>query len=195
MITIPKHIKALIFDLDGTLADSMPIHVESWVRAGKDMGVDITEALVNEYAGTPGIPLVEVLNERFNWSIDPKLTYEKKQFHYRSIASKMTINSIEPIYSFAKQQVGIYPMCLATGSSSHAAMDAINALGMSDWWTAIFTADDPVAGKPSPDIFMACADFMQVPAEHCLVFEDGEAGIQGARDAKMEVVDVKTFIE
>lgn len=191
MITIPTHIKALIFDLDGTLADTMPIHLKSWVQTGKELGVNITKELINAHLGTPTVALVQLFNNEFSWDLDPQEVRKVKQKYFNAIKEAQgKIQPIEKIYQVAKDMKGKMPMSVGTGSSRGNALKSLEDLGASDWWVTIITGSDDVPGKPSPEIFLECAKAMNVNPEECLVFEDGPSGIQAAISAKMEYINV-----
>lgn len=191
MIIIPEYIEALIFDLDGTLADTMPIHLESWVNVGKAFNVDITKELIIEHSGTPTIQLVEMFNKEFSWNLDPVEVRKSKQGFYDSIKKAQgKIKPILPIYEIAKSMRSKMPMSVGTGSSRNNAMKSLSDMGMTDWWVTIITGSDDVKGKPAPDIFIECAKAMDIAPEKCLVFEDGAAGIKSAIAANMEYIDV-----
>lgn len=191
MIVIPSHIKALIFDLDGTLADTMPIHLESWTKTGKALDVEITEELILEHAGMPTVKLVEKFNRDFGWNLDAQEVRRLKQENFNLIKKRQgKIKPIEKIFAIAKDMRGKLPMSVGTGSSRGNALKSLEDLGASDWWVTIITGSDAVHGKPSPEIFLNCAKAMEVAPEDCLVFEDGKAGIEAAKSAKMHIIDV-----
>ncbi|MDA9774638.1 HAD-IA family hydrolase, partial [Saprospiraceae bacterium] len=97
---------------------------------------------------------------------------------------------VEKIFAIANSMRGKMPMSVGTGSSRVNALKSLEDIGASDWWVTIMTGSDDVKGKPSPDIFLACAEAMDVKPEDCLVFEDGKAGIEAAISAGMPYIDV-----
>ena len=191
MIIIPDHIEDLIFDLDGTLADTMPLHLSSWVEVGKKFNVDITEDLILQHSGTPTLKIVEIFNKEFGWNLD-KAEVRKAKHQYFSQFKKEQgkIKPIAEIYELAKNMKGKMPMSVGTGSSRPNAIASLEDMEMTDWWVTVITGSDDVAGKPSPDIFLACAEAMNVAPDKCLVFEDGAAGIKAAQAANMMFIDV-----
>ena len=191
MIIIPKHVKALIFDLDGTLADTMPIHLTSWVQTGKELGVNITKDLINSHLGTPTVALVEIINKKFSLDLDPQNVRKIKTKYFNAIKEKQgKIKPIEKIFQVAKDMKGKMPMSVGTGSSRGNAIKSLEDIGATDWWVTIITGSDPIPGKPSPEIFLECAKAMNVKPEECLVFEDGPSGIKAAISANMEYINV-----
>lgn len=195
MIVIPDNIRGLIFDLDGTLADTMPIHLESWVLTGKDFEVEITSELIHQYAGTPTIKLVEKFNNLFGWELDAKEVRKAKTKHFNAIKARQgKIMPIEKIFEIAKDMRSQLPMCIGTGSSRANAHASLEDLAATDWWVKVITSSDDIKGKPSPDIFLACASAMNIPPRNCLVFEDGKAGIAAAKAAGMPYIDITKHI-
>ena len=86
-------------------------------------------------------------------------------------------------------------MSIGTGSSRHNAISSLEDLDALDWWVTIITGSDDILGKPNPDIFLACAEAMQVEPNNCLVFEDGPAGISAAKAAGMEWIDITKVLQ
>ncbi len=192
MIIIPQHIEALIFDLDGTLADTMPLHIDSWIRTGQHFNVPITASLIVENSGTPTFQLVETFNAQFGWQLDAQEVKKEKQKHFDAIKKAHgKVKAIPTIYEVAKNMRGVLPMSIGTGSSRGNAEKSLADMGMVDWWITVVTGSDQVKGKPAPDIFLECAKRMNVAPENCLVFEDGAAGIKAAKAANMSYIDVK----
>ena len=191
MLVIPDHIKGLIFDLDGTLVDTMPLHLKSWVAVGEFFNVPITEELINQHLGTSTIALVNRFNNDFGWGLDPKSVRKKKsEFYDRFKGEVGKIKPIEEIYTIALDQKGKMPMCIATGSSRGNAIRSLEDIGAADWWVKVVTGSDDIPGKPNPEIFQVCAEAMSLRPEECMVFEDGPSGIEAATNAGMLVVDV-----
>lgn len=191
MIMIPDGIKGLIFDLDGTLVDTMPLHLKSWVEVGVYFDVGITEKLINQHLGTPTIALVELFNSEFGWDLDPKYVRNKKTEFYNKFKEKQgKIRPVEKAFTIAVDQKGNLPMCIATGSSRGNAMKSLADIEATDWWVKIVTGSDDIPGKPNPEIFLVCAKAMNLKPEECMVFEDGPSGIEAAEKAGMYVVDV-----
>lgn len=191
MIIIEDHIEALIFDLDGTLADTMPIHLEAWVAVGTELGVPITTELINQYLGTPTADLTSIFNKKYGWNLDIKDVRRVKQANYDAIKKAQgKVKPIKHIFAIAEEMQGKMPMSVGTGSSRNNAMASLKDLGTEDWWVTVVTSSDNVKGKPHPDIFLACSDAMNVKPENCLVFEDGPAGIKSAVSAGMPYIDI-----
>lgn len=188
------HIKGLIFDLDGTLADTMPIHLKAWSAAGQLYGVDITDKMINDRAGTPTIQVIEQLNELNNWTIDPTEFRWKKNELYLSIKEQAgKVQPIDAVVEIARKYKGVLPMAVGTGSIRSNALSALNDLGITDWFETVVTADDVALHKPHPDTFLEGAKAIGISPKDCLVYEDGPMGIEAALAGGMSVVNIETL--
>ena len=186
---IPPTIKGLIFDLDGTLADTMPSHIEAWVRTGRHYGVEITADMVNALAGAPSMEVISIFNKQFGWTIDPGEGKKMKSDLYLALLDQLEcIEPIREVYELVNHFKGILPMAIGTGSSKSNAERVIRSLGLEDVITIVVSADDVVYPKPHPETFLTCALRLNVNPKDCLVFEDGPMGIQAAVAAGMRVL-------
>jgi beta-phosphoglucomutase-like phosphatase (HAD superfamily) len=113
MLTIPPHIRGLIFDCDGTVADTMPLHYRAWVAALGEHDVDFPEAFFYELAGMPTINIIELLNERHGRNMPVEATAERKESLY--LASVSQVLPIAPVVAVARAYHGKMPMAVATG--------------------------------------------------------------------------------
>lgn len=186
-----KGAKALLFDLDGTLADTMPIHLEAWRLTGHHFGVLVTDQMIIDLAGTPTFEVAVILNEKNNWNLDPDLVQQMKREQYHRIKDAAgKINPIQFVYDFAKLNRQKYPMAVGTGSIRSTAIESIQDLKVEDWFGAVITADDVINAKPHPETYLSCAEILGVDPRHCQVYEDGPMGIEAALAAGMHVLDI-----
>ena len=194
MINIPSHIRGLIFDLDGTLADTMPIHVQAWAEAGKLYGLTITGDMILPMAGMPTVAVVPELNKTFDWNLDPvEFRYHKNEAYYRIKADLGKVRTISHNVKIAESYKDNLPMAVGTGSSHENAIVSLNDLGITHWFKGVVGADDIQNPKPAPDTFLKCADMIKVHPRNCLVFEDGPMGIEAAKAAGMQVIDIRVM--
>lgn len=189
MIKIEKNIKGLIFDCDGTLIDTMPLHIESWNEAFTQIGYKLPEDFIDRFKGIPSADIVRMYNLEFNTDLDPEGTAALKN----SIVEKKIpfAKPIQPIVDIAIKHINKLPMAVASGGNRTNVDNSINSLGLNGVFDTVVTANDNVKPKPSPDIFLEAAKRIGVEPENCLVFEDGDMGIEAAEKAGMPVIDVR----
>lgn len=195
-IEVDDSIKALLFDLDGTLVDNMHLHIQAWVQAGEDFSIPITAEMITINAGIPTKQLIKKLSEENNWSIDEEAFKTTKQRLYKEIKkADGKINKIDSIIAIAEYYHGKIPMTIGTGSSRGNALAALEDAEILDWFDLVVTADDVEFPKPHPEVYLKGAKFVGVDPKDCLVFEDGDKGIQSAIDAGMKWVDVRDYLQ
>lgn len=187
--SIPNDVRGLIFDCDGTLADTMPLHYQAWTAAMKHHGAEFPEALFWEMAGIPTIKIIELLNQKHGWNVPVIDAAELKEKFYIELIDK--VKPIEPVADVVRQYAGKLPMAVATGGTRAIVTRTLRAVNLLQEFQAIVTADDVEHGKPAPDIFIESARRLNVPPENCLVFEDADLGVQAARAAGIRVIDIR----
>jgi beta-phosphoglucomutase family hydrolase len=192
MISIPPHIRGLVFDCDGTIADTMPAHYRAWVQALGEHGVEFPEALFYEMGGVQTHRIVEILNERHGHHMPVMETAHYKESLFERIISQEVL-PIEPVVRVVRDYHGQLPMAVATGSFRHVCEKVLTTLGLIDRFQAIVAAEDVKNGKPAPDVFLEAARRIGVDPKSCMAFEDANLGIQAATAAGMTVVDVRPF--
>lgn len=192
-LKIHHNTQGLIFDLDGTLADTIPMHKQAWVIAGKKHNVTIDPVWIDELSGIPTFQLVHIFNDRYGWSIDAHAFEVDKDEAYRQIlAENGSIRPIDYVVSIVKEHFGKLPMAVGTGSARVDADRAISDLGLGHFFKAVITADDVMEPKPHPETFLRGAEALQIHPSQCQVFEDGPMGIKAALDGGFKVTNVLT---
>jgi len=188
-IEIPPHVRGLVFDCDGTIADTMPLHYEAWVAALDEHRVDFPEAMFYELAGVPTARIIEILNERHGHAMPVQETADRKEDLYQRLLPRVV--PIEPVVVLVKEHAGRLPMAVATGATQAICRKTLGSLGLLEYFQAIVTADDVTHGKPAPDIFLESARRLGVPPASCYAFEDADLGLKAARAAGMTAIDIR----
>ena len=183
--------RALIFDCDGTLADSMPLHWRAWNAVCKRNGIELPEERFYKLGGVPSQKILAMLKQEQGLSFDPAEISRQKEEAYLPLMAEVKL--IEPVAAIAREHVGKLPMAVATGGRTKYIRPLLEGLGISDWFQAIVTSDDVKNHKPAPDTFLKAAALLGVPPEDCRAFEDTDLGMEAIRAAHMDAVDVRTI--
>lgn len=191
MIEIPKQAKALIFDLDGTIANTMQNHFTAWRKAILPYGIDFNAGLFMQLTGMPRKATINKLNDLFGTSMDPNIVGNIKGTHYYEIDHGT--KEISVVTDIVRKYHSILPMSIGTGSTKFGAQRTLEVINMESYFDIVITADDIVNPKPHPETFLKCSELMKIKPEDCVVFEDGILGIQAAKEAGMMVIDVNAY--
>ncbi len=183
--------KAIIFDCDGTLADTMPAHFISWQNTLKRVGIAMTEDRFYDLGGTPSEDLVAILAEEQNVTIDPAALAHEKELEF--LKSIHEIGPVPPVLKVAHDFHGKLPMAVATGAVQMVLDKILTQLNMQNHFDALVTADDVQLCKPHPDVFLEAARLLGVEPADCRVYEDADPGVEAAQRAGMECIDVRDF--
>ncbi len=192
-LKVEPHIKGLIFDIDGTLINSMPVHFKSWQAIAKTYGFEYPEALFFKNSGRSTGSIVALINIEQGLHLDPEEIIQAKKSSYRKLAVK--IEPIPQVLKIVTEYCGKLPMALGTGEYRDIATANIKAAGLNKYFDIMVSADDVTHPKPDPETFLKCAELMQVAPEACQVFEDGDLGLEAARRCGMVATDVRPFLE
>lgn len=186
---IASPFKALLFDVDGTLADNIHAHKAAYVQTAKEHGIDLNPDLIDETAGWPTVAVADEISHRYKVSLD-RYEFAKRK---SAIFIADFIQKTEPVdfvrqvlFDFAEsRKIGI----VSGGSRStlNITLDVIQVIGK---FETLVCAGDTPEGKPSPQPFLLAAEHLNVDPIDCLVFEDGDPGVQGAISAGMSWVRI-----
>ena len=183
------NIQGLIFDFDGTLADTMPLHWKAWGRVMEKHGITITEERFYGLGGVPARDIIRMLADEQGVAIDlPEAVLDKGQF-YLDILHEAEL--IEITMTIVREHHGKLPMGIATGGSRSIVTQVIEKLGIGHYFDALVTNEDIENQKPAPDIFLEAARRIGVAPENCRAYEDTDLGMQAIRSAGMDAVDVR----
>jgi beta-phosphoglucomutase-like phosphatase (HAD superfamily) len=192
-IEISPKAKALIFDIDGTLADTMPAHFKAFRTVLGRYGIDFTPELFQSLAGVPVIPQMVKLKQLFKpEGFDPEKVAFEKEEEYQKTMHEM--KPIQPVLDLLLKYHGVMPIGCGTGGDSFVARRTLEIIGVVDKIDAIVSCDDVKNGKPAPDTFLKCAELLKIAPQYCQVFEDGQPGIDAALAAGMMVTDIRHYI-
>ena len=181
---------AVIFDLDGTLVDSMAVHFSAWcdALAKHNAGNIFPEDVFYAMGGRPTTDIVKELNGEFGLHLDTEAVAVDKRAAFLENIDKVEV--IEEVVAFARSLRGKMPMAVASGGSRLVVEKTLQAAGLSDLFDEVVTANDVKCGKPAPDVFLETAARLEIAPERCLVLEDAPAGVMAAQSAGMQVVCV-----
>lgn len=193
IIEVDKRAKGLIFDMDGTVVDSMPVHFLAWKLTAHEHGFEYTEELFYGLAGMPTHKIVAVVNERLGLSLDPEeFSLRKEELFLENLKD---VQPIEPVADIVLRYHGKLPMSIGTGGKKYIAELTLRVIGFEKYFDAIVAADDVENHKPFPDTFLKCAELMGVEPRFCQVFEDGDMGLLAAERGGMIVTDVRPYLQ
>lgn len=183
----------LIFDMDGTLIDSMGWHSESWMITAERFGYQLERDYIHKMGGVPSYEISKILNREQGLNHDPEEVVAFKNATYASIRGEPI--KIQPTFEIfmkhkAEKRVGV-----GTGARRADAELLLTQTGLIEHLHALVTSSDVEQGKPHPETFLRVAELMGVSPRQCVVFEDTEIGVQAARDAGMACILVSETFE
>ncbi|PTX99375.1 hypothetical protein DB346_16090 [Verrucomicrobia bacterium LW23] len=196
-ITIPAgKYDAFLFDCDGTLADSMPVHFKAWTSALEQLSgapSKFEESFFYTLGGIPTRKIVEILNGKYGYSLDPEETAHIKELEFLQWLGdiKPIAATVELVKSMGKD----VPKGVVSGGLSHIVGHTLDVLGIHDYFQTVVTADMVEHGKPFPDMYLLAAEHLKAKPERCLVFEDAPPGFDAAKAAGMDFIDVIPYYE
>jgi HAD superfamily hydrolase (TIGR01509 family) len=183
-----------IFDCDGTLVDTMPLHYRAWERAMQKAGLNgpLSEELFYSLGGMPTRKVAAVFAQHYGLTIDVDFVFHHKEELFLEMQAEMKV--IQPVVDFARKFHGIAPMSVASGGPRPVVRKTLELMHLIELFPVIVTPEDVTHGKPAPDMFLLAAKKMGVSPERCLVFEDAEPGFRAAEAAGMKWVRVPSRI-
>jgi HAD superfamily hydrolase (TIGR01509 family) len=187
--------RAFIFDLDGTLADTMPSHYVAWTAIAGRHGLTFPEARFYALGGVPTAKIAAMLIAEAGLALDPTaVALEKEQAYYDGLTGGAGVLAIEPVLALARRHRAEGPLAVASGGVRRIVMRTLAALEIADWFAAVVTAEDTTRHKPEPDVFLEAARRLDAEPATCTVYEDTDIGLEAARRAGMRPVDVRLLI-
>lgn len=186
---IDPAIRGLIFDCDGTLTDSMPVHYLAWKQAFERSGIEFTEQRFYSMAGMPTDRIVATLGAEAGLELDPQVIGRQKEANFFALLQH--VQPVERVVAVARAEKGRRRIAVASGGYRDSITRQLEHIGLGDWFDAVVTAEDTERHKPHPDVFLEAARRLGVPANQCLVYEDADLGVEAARRAGMQCIDVR----
>lgn len=191
-LEIPEgNFEAILFDCDGTVADSMPLHFRAWKKALAPYSCPFDRARLYAWAGRPAQVIIDALNEEYQLNIPVQETAKIRDHYYLEL-----LPEIKPISSVLRQVQNYYkklPLAIVSGGSRESIFKTLGILKLEHYFDVFITAEDVKRHKPHPDPFLEAARRLNVNPEVCLVFEDADLGIESAKRAGMKWVKVPIY--
>lgn len=183
---------ALIFDCDGTLADTMPLHWQAWKVIQDRHRFQFPEDRFYSLGGVPSRDILSLLKSEQQLDLNPiAVALEKEETYLQKLAE---VTPMQRVVDIAHAHQGRLPMAVASGGTRKVIELVLQHLGIRDLFQAVVTSEDVVRQKPAPDIFLEAARRLGVDPVHCRAYEDTDLGLEAIRAAGMEAVDVRHLI-
>jgi HAD superfamily hydrolase (TIGR01509 family) len=180
--------KAYLFDCDGTVVDSMPLHLVAWQRALGEWGCTFTPEQFYGWGGLPAVVVIERLNALQGLKMPAALVAEHKEEYYYAMLPQL--QPVPEVLEHVLEAQGRIPTAIVSGSTRESVVASLEQLGLLDRFDTLVCAGEYKHGKPHPEPFLLAAERLGVAPEDCLVFEDAEPGIVAATAAGMASVRV-----
>jgi len=185
--------RAYLFDCDGTIADSMPLHYIAWSQALGEYGCTFDEGLFYSWGGKPAVEIIADLNRMQNLNMPPESLAEHKENLYFALLPEL--KPIPEVVELIQAQHGRIPFAVVSGGRRNSVTNSLTTLSLMDKFETIVGAEDYKNAKPAPDAYLIAASRLGVAPKDCLVFEDTEMGIQAATAAGMASVKIASPLE
>jgi beta-phosphoglucomutase family hydrolase len=183
------NLQGIIFDCDGTLADTMPLHWRAWQAIAKRHNFHFPEDRFYSLGGVPSRDILKMLGEEQRIALDHLAVAREKEAEYLPLIAQ--VEPINTVVGVAREHFGKIPMAVASGGTQSIIEQVLEHLGIRKMFAAVVTSEDVVNQKPAPDIFLEAARRIGVAPQFCRAYEDTDLGMQAIRAAGMEAVDVR----
>jgi beta-phosphoglucomutase family hydrolase len=188
----PPHPQGIIFDCDGTLADTMPLHWRAWQVVVAKYGLRLSEERFYSLGGVPARDIMKLLCSEQGIALNPLAVAHEKEAEYQPLIAQ--VEPINVVVGVARDNYGKIPLAVASGGTKKNIEQVLDRLGIRQLFKAIVTSEDVVRQKPAPDIFLEAARRIGVPPQFCRGYEDTDLGMRAIRAAGMEAVDVRELL-
>jgi len=180
--------EAYLFDCDGTIADSMPLHYLAWKQALAEHGCDFPEDVFYAWGGMPVHEIISTLNQQQGLNMPVEEVAIRKENLYYEYLPRLT--AVPEVLEVIQSAHGSLPFAVVSGSTRESVTASLESLRLLDKFQTLVCAGDYQRSKPHPEAFLLAAERLGVAPEHCLVFEDTAMGIQAATAAGMASVKI-----
>src|SRR6266478_4308682 len=188
-----KSPQGIIFDCDGTLADTMPLHWRAWQVVTARYRLNLPEDRFYSLGGVPSRDILKLLSVEQGVPIDHLAVAREKEAEYLPLIAQ--VEPINTVVGVARENYGRIPLAVASGGTRRIIEQVLDHLDIRHLFNAIVTSEDVANQKPAPDIFLEAARRIGVPPEHCRAYEDTELGLLAIRAAGMQAVDVRELVK
>jgi beta-phosphoglucomutase-like phosphatase (HAD superfamily) len=185
-------LKGIIFDCDGTLADTMPLHWQAWQVVVERHRFHFPEDRFYSLGGVPSRDILNMLRMEQQLSLNPIAVALEKEEAYLPLLPQ--VRPIQAVVEIAREHFGKIPLAVASGGTKPVIEKVLRHLGIRELFAAVVTSEDVVKQKPAPDIFLEAARRIGVKPGFCRAYEDTDLGLQAIRSAGMQPVDVRQLI-
>lgn len=184
LLAISEPYQTLLYDVDGTLADNIAAHKLAYVAVAAEYGIDLDPALIDETAGWPTVAVAKEISLRYQKTFDiPTFSLRKSAIFIEKFV--YSTQAIPYVLAHLLAHVGKKKIGIVSGGSRSTLAITLNVIGLTGKYQSLVCAGDTPYGKPSPQPFLLAAEQLAVDPATCLVFEDGDPGVQGAKAAGM----------
>ncbi|MFT4060896.1 MAG: HAD-IA family hydrolase [Edaphocola sp.] len=181
--------EAFLYDCDGTLADNIQAHKNSYVKTAKEYGFALDPAIIDELAGWPTVAVADEISKRYDVSLDVhQFTTRKGRIFFDEYIEHT--QPVVHVVEHLKQHAGTKRIAVVSGGRRHTVEKSLTVLGIRNLVEVLVCAGETPQGKPFPDPFLKAAELLGVAPQKCMVFEDGDPGVQAAMAAGMQWVRV-----
>ena len=188
-LTLPPGIRGLIFDCDGTVADTMPLHYLAWEVLAQRHQFTFPKDRFYALGGVPSRDILRTLKAEQSLALDPLVVAREKEDEYLKMLHRIT--PIDAILDIARAHYGRLPLAIASGGTRRVITTVLEHLQIRHLFDAVVTNEDIQNQKPAPDIFLEAARRLGVPPQFCRAYEDTDLGMTAIRAAGMDAVDVR----
>lgn len=184
--------QALIFDCDGTLANTPPVYAQAWAAGVRTAGHEMP---IDWYMARAGMSEHALMDEFETWA-GVKLPRDEivRVMRDAFISNASLLTEVTAVAAIAREKHGALPLAVASGGPRQIVQITLDELALTQIFDVIVTIEDVKNPKPAPDLFVEAARRLNVATHDCLVFEDSQQGLEAARNADMAVLDIRELL-